>query len=605
MNLTRDLPRFALFAVIGGIMLLLLQQWVGFSKDYDQKQIALQKAMTENTVSVTDIDYTDESGANIDGNNFDNSAENFITGDQDPVSSIDSAVSNTDQTTNDNAFASDRPASTASHSNREITVTTDTLRVKIDTQAGDINEVALLKHLKTLDKDAEPMLLLEKNGERTYTAQSGLIGPSGTNSKSARARFHSVQNSYQMDGEQELNVDLTFKDPSGVILTKRYTFRHSDYLIDVNYIVENQSNEDWRATFYSQISRDNSVDPGSDTAGFGMQSYLGAATTTADDPYKKISFKDISKERFRNQHEGGWVAMIQHYFVSAWVAESDATYNYFTKAAKSGLNIIGFHKPFQVEAGQTATIGAQFYAGPKDQYRLKDIAEHLDLTVDYGWLWWISQPLYALLYFFATGELHAFGQIYDIFSGFGNWGFSIIMLTVVVKALFFRLSATSYRSMANMRRVQPKLLAIKERYGEDKQAQSKAMMELYQKEKVNPLSGCLPILIQMPVFIALYWALMESVELRHAPFIGWITDLSVMDPYFVLPLIMGFTMWFQQRLNPPPPDPMQAKVMQWMPVVFTLFFVFFPAGLVVYWVSNNVLSIAQQWVITRQIEKAA
>ncbi|MDA8693876.1 membrane protein insertase YidC, partial [Pseudomonadales bacterium] len=290
--------------------------------------------------------------------------------------------------------------------------------------------------------------------------------------------------------------------------------------------------------------------------------------------------------------------------VSAWVPEPNATYNYYTKASKSGLNIIGFHKAFEVEAGARDTIGAQFYVGPKYQYRLQEIAPHLDLTVDYGWLWWIAQPLYTLLYFFATGEAHMFGEVYDVFPGFGNWGFSIIMLTVVIKALFFRLSATSYRSMANMRRVQPKLLAVRERHANDKQAQSKAMMELYQKEKINPLGGCLPILVQMPVFIALYWALMESVELRHAPFIGWITDLSVMDPYFVLPLIMGTTMFLQQKMNPPPPDPMQAKIMQWMPVVFTLFFVFFPAGLVVYWVSNNILSISQQWYITRQIEKA-
>ncbi|NNC55597.1 MAG: membrane protein insertase YidC, partial [Pseudomonadales bacterium] len=246
-----------------------------------------------------------------------------------------------------------------------------------------------------------------------------------------------------------------------------------------------------------------------------------------------------------------------------------------------------------------------FYAGPKNQYRLAEIAEHLDLTIDYGWLWMLAQPLYALLYFFATGELHAFGKVFNVFGGFNNWGVSIIMLTVVVKLLFFRLSASSYRSMANMRRVQPKLLAIRDRYKTDKQAQSKAMMELYQKEKINPLGGCLPILIQMPVFIALYWALMESVELRHAPFALWIKDLSVMDPYFILPLLMGATMFFQQKMNPAPPDPMQAKVMQWMPVIFTFFFLWFPAGLVIYWVSNNILSIAQQWFITRQIEQAA
>ena len=586
MNVIKDLPRFALFAIIAGVVLMILKQWVEFSPRYDQAVVDRQQAINENRIDVENINYeSEDNSATIDNQDDD------LVFDQ-PISSTASVAKNIVE------------AITTTNSARMIVVTTDTLRVTIDSQGGDIVEVALLKHLDSLEEGAEPLLLLEKSGVRTYTAQSGLTGPNGTDVKSTRARFHSLQSDYQMQSKEDLEVDLVFADPSGIRLTKRYTFRHDDYLIDVDYIVDNNSGSNWQTTFYSQISRDQSKDPGSDTAGFGMQSYLGAATTTADDPYKKISFKDIGKENFRNQYAGGWVAMIQHYFVSAWVPEPNATYNYYTKASKSGLNIIGFHKAFEVEAGARDTIGAQFYVGPKYQYRLQEIAPHLDLTVDYGWLWWIAQPLYTLLYFFATGEAHIFGEVYDVFPGFGNWGFSIIMLTVVIKALFFRLSATSYRSMANMRRVQPKLLAVRERHANDKQAQSKAMMELYQKEKINPLGGCLPILVQMPVFIALYWALMESVELRHAPFIGWITDLSVMDPYFVLPLIMGTTMFLQQKMNPPPPDPMQAKIMQWMPVVFTLFFVFFPAGLVVYWVSNNILSISQQWYITRQIEKA-
>ena len=586
MNVIKDLPRFALFAIIAGVVLMILKQWVEFSPRYDQAVVDRQQAINENLIDVESINYeSEDNSTTIDSQDDDSVFDQ-------PISSTASVAKNIVEAIN------------TTNSARMIVVTTDTLRVTIDSQGGDIVEVALLKHLDSLEEGAEPLLLLEKSGVRTYTAQSGLTGPNGTDVKSTRARFHSLQSDYQMQGKEDLEVDLVFADPSGIRLTKRYTFRYDDYLIDVNYIVDNNSGSNWQTTFYSQISRDQSKDPGSDTAGFGMQSYLGAATTTADDPYKKISFKDIGKENFRNQYAGGWVAMIQHYFVSAWVPEPNATYNYYTKAGKSGLNIIGFHKAFEVEAGARDTIGAQFYVGPKYQYRLQKIAPHLDLTVDYGWLWWIAQPLYTLLYFFATGEAHMFGEVYDVFPGFGNWGFSIIMLTVVIKALFFRLSATSYRSMANMRRVQPKLLAVRERHANDKQAQSKAMMELYQKEKINPLGGCLPILVQMPVFIALYWALMESVELRHAPFIGWITDLSVMDPYFVLPLIMGTTMFLQQKMNPPPPDPMQAKIMQWMPVVFTLFFVFFPAGLVVYWVSNNILSISQQWYITRQIKKA-
>ncbi|MBT5293693.1 MAG: membrane protein insertase YidC [Cellvibrionales bacterium] len=586
MDVLKNLPRIALFTLVAGIVLLILKQWVAFSPSYDQAIADRQQALNKSRVEMNEVEYDyNEVSETV-------TEEEYETTFDQPITNVAAETANIIESV------------IAPRSARKIVVTTDTIRVTIDSQGGDIIEVALLKHLDSLNENAEPMLLLEKSGVRTYTAQSGLTGPSGTDVKSTRARFHSAQSNYEMNGKDDLEVDLVFNDPSGIKLTKRYTFKHSDYLIDVDYIVKNDSGADWQTTFYSQISRDQSEDPGSDSGGFGMKSYLGAATTTADDPYKKISFKDISEENFRNQYAGGWVAIIQHYFVSAWIPEPNATYNYYTKASKSGLNIIGFHKGFDVEAGDTATIGSQFYAGPKYQYRLKEIAPHLDLTIDYGWLWWIAQPLYTLLYFFATGEAHMFGEIYDVFPGFGNWGFSIIMLTFVIKAIFFRLSATSYRSMANMRRVQPKLLAVREKHANDKQAQSKAMMELYQKEKINPLGGCLPILVQMPVFIALYWALMESVELRHAPFIGWITDLSVMDPYFVLPLLMGTTMFLQQKMNPPPPDPMQAKIMQWMPVVFTLFFVFFPAGLVVYWVSNNILSISQQWYITRQIEKA-
>lgn len=284
--------------------------------------------------------------------------------------------------------------------------------------------------------------------------------------------------------------------------------------------------------------------------------------------------------------------MIQHYFLSAWIPDAQQNNNYSTRVTSGGFNIAGFTTPpLVLDPGQQGELGAEFYAGPKDQYRLKEISPYLDLSVDYGWLWWIAQPLFWLL-----TKIHSF---------VGNWGVAIILLTVLIKAAFFKLSATSYRSMANMRRVQPKMQDIREQYADDKQKQSQAMMELYRKEKINPMGGCLPILVQMPVFIALYWTLMESVELRQAPFILWIKDLSVMDPYFVLPLLMGASMFFMQMLNPPPPDPMQAKIMKWMPVVFTFFFLWFPAGLVLYWVVNNLLSMAQQYVITKQIEKGA
>ena len=588
MNISRDLPRFFLFALIAGLVLTLLKQWVGFSSDYEADMVERLNQKYEQEI------LTDTTGdAGVSQKNTD------------PNTKVINNAPETDPVDNNKNNVLGQP----SNSSRNIVVETDSIKVVIDSLGGDIIEVALLKHLSKQEENAAPLLLLEKSRKRTYYAQSGLSGPSGTENKYLKARFSSSASKYKMQNKEDLVVDLYFNDASGVRLTKRYTFKHNDYLIDVDYIVNNQSGQPWKSRYFARIKRDDSPDPSAENAAFGMQSFLGTATTAGDDKYKKISFREIQKENTSFFNNGGWVAMIQHYFVSAWVPSKKERYKFYTHYSKEPngvwVNVIGFHAPIEVQNNETKTVGAKFYAGPKDQYRLKEISPNLDLTVDYGWLWWIAQPLYTLLYFFAVGEAHLFGEVYEVFSGFGNWGVAIIMLTLVIKALFFRLSAASYRSMANMRRVQPKLLELRDRHADDKQAQSKAMMELYQKEKINPLGGCLPILIQMPVFIALYWALMESVELRHAPFAGWITDLSVMDPYFVLPLLMGITMFLQQKMNPPPPDPMQAKIMQWMPVVFTFFFVFFPAGLVVYWVSNNVLSIAQQWYITRKIEQAS
>lgn len=579
--MANTLPKYFLFAVIAVITLMLLREWNDFSQRYNAELSQRAVAQAGDQLSTLPPVHV---------------AEDAIAANEElAVPVIEQAKSSVDP-------AQSQP--TSFNSTRTITITTDTIRVAIDKLGGDILEVAMLKHLESLQENAPPLKLLEKNTLRTYTAQSGLIGDSGSNVKSARAMFNSESDSYTMQNGEPLDVELFFRDANGVVLKKVFSFTANEYLFGVAYNIDNLSDQPWRGRFYSQISRDNSEDPGTESAGFGMQSYLGTATTIEDSPYEKISFKDIEKNEFRLSRQGGWIAMIQHYFVSAWIPEQNQQQHYFTKKAKNSLNIIGFYSdPLEIQPGQSGNVGAQFYAGPKNQYRLAEIAEHLDLTIDYGWLWMLSQPLYALLHMFATGDLHAFGKIFHVFPGFHNWGLAIIMLTVVVKAVFFKLSAASYRSMANMRRVQPKLLALRERYANDKQGQSKAMMELYQKEKINPLGGCLPILIQMPVFIALYWALMESVELRHAPFMLWINDLSVMDPFFILPILMGATMWFQQKMNPAPPDPMQAKVMAWMPIIFTFFFLWFPAGLVVYWVSNNVLSILQQWVITRNIEK--
>ncbi len=484
-----------------------------------------------------------------------------------------------------------------------IKVTTDILDVKIDPQGGDIVYVALHKHLARIDTPDIPFVLLENAKNRTYVAQSGLIGKNGTDNATGRPLFKSSQSRYILkEDESGITVDLLLEN-SGVLITKRFSFKRGAYLIDVDYHIKNNTTEIWEAAFYGQIKRDASKDPAADNGNMGVSPFLGFATTTKDDRFKKIQFDDIQEKPFSNIHHGGWIAMIQHYFLSAWIADPNQENEYSTVYSKTGYYLARIKGPLtSISAGAEGNIHSSFYAGPKNQYHLAKISDSLDLSVDYGMLWMIAQPLYALLYFFNKGELHAFGKELTFFGGIGNWGFSIILLTIFVKLCFFSLNAKAYSSMAKMRAIQPKMLEIKDRYADDKQRQSKEMMSLYSKEGVNPLGGCLPMLVQMPVFISLYWVLLESVELRHAPFIGYIHDLSAMDPYFIMPLIMGASMWFQQKLNPPPPDPMQAKVMQFLPIVFTFFFLFFPSGLVLYWIVNNVLSIAQQWIITKRIE---
>jgi YidC/Oxa1 family membrane protein insertase len=470
-----------------------------------------------------------------------------------------------------------------------VTISSDVLRLSIDLKGGDIIYAAFPQYPAQLDQPDSPFVLLQQDQQRVYIAQSGLVGSNGIDSD-GRAQFSAAGSSFEMDeGQDTLVVDLHHNSEQ-VKVIKRFTLHRGDHLVDVEYLLENNSGERWQGNLFGQIKRDGSTDPSQDNqSGMGMMPFLGTALTQPDDRFTKFDFDDMAEKPFKGQLPGGWIAMIQHYFLSAWIPNPEQTHTYTTRRTNAGFYIGGFVSPtLVIDPGKTGSVAASFYAGPKDQYRLKEISEYLDLSVDYGWLFWIAQPLFWLLT--------------NIYSLVGNWGVAIILLTVLIKAAFFQLSAASYKSMANMRRVQPQMTSIRERYAEDKQKQSQEMMELYKKEKINPLGGCLPILVQMPVFIALYWVLMESVELRHAPFALWINDLSVMDPYFVLPLA---SMFFQQKLNPPPPDPMQAKVMQWMPIVFTFFFLWFPAGLVLYWVANNLLSMAQQYVITRRIEKAA
>lgn len=374
--------------------------------------------------------------------------------------------------------------------------------------------------------------------------------------------------------------------------TKRFTFTRDAYHVEVQYIVDNATGEALTINPYAQIKRSPGDPPGSETPGMGPQPYVGAAFTSEDDRYQKIDADDLEDGPFELRTDGGWVAMLQHYFLGAWIPGNEGENVYRGHLAADGAMVVGYvGAATRIGPGESGTVGATFYAGPKIQDTLAGLAPYLNLNVDYGMLWWIAAPLFSLL---------------DVIHGLvGNWGLSIILLTLAVKLILYPLSAAGYRSMANMRKVAPELKRLQERYGDDRQKLSQEMMELYRKERINPLGGCFPLLLQMPVFLALYWVLYEAVELRQAPFMLWIDDLADLDPYFVLPLLMGASMFFQQTLNPPPPDPMQAKVLKFMPIMFTALFLFFPAGLVLYWLVNNVLSMAQQWWITRQIERGA
>lgn len=563
-----DLQRSLLIGAIAVLSFMLLTKWVDFKDTRTSAQTAENSRLITAGPATGTADLSTPSVAE--------------TADDLP-SMADTAPATT------TAAADPVTASSA----RIVQIHTDVLQVAIDLEGGDIVEIALPKYPAVLDKPSVPFVLLEQNSTRTYIAQSGLIGTNGID-KDGRPVYTTTASTFKLpDGQNELVVALQWQDAAGIKVTKRFTLERGEYLVQVDYLVENGSDSRWQANLFGQLKRDSSPAPAASASGsMGLHPFLGAALTQPDEHFTKFTFEKMAEDPFRATLPGGWIAMIQHYFLSAWIPDPAQNHNYSTRVTPGGFNIAGFTSPALVlDPGQIGEVGAEFYAGPKDQYRLKEISPYLELSVDYGWLWWIAQPLFWLL-----TQIHAL---------VGNWGVAIILLTVLIKAAFFKLSATSYKSMANMRRVQPKMQDIREQYAEDKQKQSQAMMELYRKEKINPMGGCLPILVQMPVFIALYWVLMESVELRQAPFVLWIKDLSVMDPYFVLPLLMGASMFFMQMLNPPPPDPMQAKIMKWMPVVFTFFFLWFPAGLVLYWVVNNLLSMAQQYVITRQIEAGA
>ncbi|VAW76196.1 Inner membrane protein translocase and chaperone YidC, long form [hydrothermal vent metagenome] len=479
-------------------------------------------------------------------------------------------------------------AQTALPSGQLIEVLTDTYRAIIDTRGGDLIEVDLLEYPQSREPGSPPFKLLERGDAQLFIAQSGLRTGKTDAEPNHHALFSSDKTRYQLDdGADVIEVPLQWTDGNGIHVTKIYRFRRGSYLVEVDFEIDNQSDASWNARPYYQLQRT----PLQNTSRL-LYTYTGGVLYSPEEKYEKISFDDMQDENLSREVTAGWVAMLQHYFLAALIPDPAATTHNYTRALGNERYLIGFSDVgLTVAPGEQARTGVKLFAGPKLQHMMAKVAPGLELTVDYGKLTLLAQPIFWLL-----------EKIHGIVN---NWGWSIIFLTMIIKGIFFKLSEASYKSMANMRKLAPRLKTLKERYGDDKQKLNQAMMEMYKKEKVNPLGGCLPVLVQIPVFIALYWVLLESVEMRQAPFMLWLQDLSSADPYFILPLLMGITMVIQQKLNPAPMDPIQAKVMMILPVVFTVFFAFFPSGLVLYWVVNNTLSITQQYIITKRVERQA
>jgi YidC/Oxa1 family membrane protein insertase len=492
--------------------------------------------------------------------------------------------------------AASAPVAKAIKQAQRINVETNVLRLEIDSRGGDVRIVDLVKYPKSSKDDTEAFRLMSDAAKDLFIAQSGFAGKRDLKDGTIIAApnhntiYKVEKSSYKLaDGQDALKVNLFWNSPDNVLFVKTYEFKRDSYQINVSHRIENHNNRMWRGNLYQQLQRKDFEDENQSSF---IYTYTGGVIYSTEDKYQKIDFSDMADEDLKRDIKNGWAAIIQHYFLGAWVPPVDSTQSYFTRDLNESRYSIGMKakNETQVAGGTSTVLNNILYVGPKIQQELEKIAPGLELTVDYGVLTFIAKPIFWLL-----TKIHNFVS---------NWGWAIILLTMLIKLVFYKLSEASYKSMANMRKIQPRLLALKERFGDDRQKMNQAMMKMYKEEKINPLGGCLPILVQIPVFISLYWVLLESVELRQADWIFWFTDLSAKDPYFVLPLLMGITMFIQQKLNPAPLDPMQAKIMGALPIVFTIFFAFFPSGLVLYWVVNNTLSIAQQWYITRIVIKA-
>jgi len=516
------------------------------------------------------------------------------------ASSGDDALMPVPQTQSSPATGTNQPVpqATAKSSGKIITVETDVYKLLIDTQGGTIKQVDLLKYPVSVEEPDNPFRLMDTSAKRNFNAQHGFhISRNDPKLKSLTPTSSTVyttsQDNYKLEGD-ELVVDLNWTNQLGMTFTQSLKFTRASYAVEVSHQINNPTDLTWTGHSFVRLERSPPLDEG---GGFAMlPTYTGAVYYSPENKYDKVDFDDIDDslkpgqkgylDAINSEFAGGWIAMIEHYFVGAFIPPKDDVYRYFTHRKSNARYWIGMMSTEKtIKPRESIKTNLQFYVGPKIQNDMAALAPGLELSVDFGWLTFISKPLFWLL-----DNIHSF---------VGNWGWSIILLTLLIKLVFYKLSETSYKSMARMKKLAPRMKQISDRYADDRQRKGQAIMELYKKEKVNPMGGCLPILIQIPVFIALYYVLLESVELRQAPFMFWLDDLSLKDPYFVLPLIMGASMYFQQKLNPPPPDPMQAKMMMMLPFVFTILFLFFPSGLVLYWVVNNLLSIAQQWYITR------
>ena len=509
-----------------------------------------------------------------------------------PQSTIPTATSTTNTSTVPviNHAAYQRPAASAAATvtgAHLVQVKTDILNLTVNTLGGNIEQAQLLQYHQKLDKNSPAIELFNTDPSNYYVAQSGLMGSQGPDTQKGQVIYQTSQTSYELTpGTKQLQVHLTWHG-NGLTVVKTYTFTAGSYAVQMRYDVTNESGKAWTGSVYTQLARKPPIEHHSLLTSYAT--FTGAAVSSPNEHYQKQKFSNFVDAPINQSTTNGWAAMIQQYFLTAWVPPAQQNYTYYTSVSGDIYTVGMYSAPLTVTSGQTASISSNLYVGPAIASNLDQLSPYLHMTIDYGWLWFIAQFIFWMM-----------KHIFDVV---GNWGWSIILVTIIIKIIFYPLSTKSFRSMAYMRKLQPKVAQLKERFGDDKQAMSRAMMDLYRKEKVNPLSGCLPIIIQIPVFIALYWVIMQSVELRHAPWILWVQDLSTHDIYYILPVIMGLLMFVQQKLSPPPPDPTQAKVMMFMPVIFTVLFLGFPSGLVLYWITNTFTTVLHQYYIMYKVEQ--